>query len=264
MRIKTTFLLLVLLGFFSSIIVASDDYIKVKSPNGGESWELESKQLIEWETSGKFKKFMIYLKKDGLRMGLIAELLNPGSPSFLWEKVGRYRKVGSYKGGRVRPGSNYKILVIGLLTNDHYKGDESDHFFTITTPSSLNIRPERKPPVELVKRIYDISISPPVVGYGYVTGQKLTITWKQTFHCSERDTLFFELWSGSKKAYKRALGKVTGAYSYFGWTIPGDIRSDYYTIKIKYGKYQKFLQVGSQPEEVSGFSAKFHISKKIL
>ncbi len=127
MKIKKKFLLVILLVFVSSLMFSAS--VKVKSPKGGESWQLGSAKLIKWEKSGNFTKFRIILCKDNKRVGDIALDLSPNSTSYLWKKV------GEYKGGNVAAGSNYKIRVRGFLANGSVI-DDSDSFLIFNQSAS--------------------------------------------------------------------------------------------------------------------------------
>lgn len=139
LKIKKEFLSVILLVFFSSLVFSEFvwSFVKVKLPNGGESWQLGSEKLIKWEKSGNFTKFQIILRKANIRVGDIARDLDANTTSYLWEKV------GEYIGGNVAAGSDYKIRVRGYLPVGS-KIDDSDLDFSITEKNTLRFQPVRR------------------------------------------------------------------------------------------------------------------------
>jgi hypothetical protein len=246
---KKFFLFTLLIFFFSSLVLSQ--WVKLKTPKGGEQWELGSKQLIEWEKDGNFTKFRIILRKGKTRIGDIAWVMNPNKTSYKWKKVGKYI------GGSVLAGNDYKIRIKGYLADDSMRGDESIEYFSIAPQSERRLVPRTR--VKLVKKIIDISISP--AGGKYVTGQEINISWTTNWKIDMNDKFLLALYCERGKKYKRYLGQSTVGLASKEWIIPSDIRPEFYTIKIEHRKSFTSSPAESQPQDISGFSDMFHIAK---
>jgi hypothetical protein len=98
--------------------------ISVKTPNGGESWQIGSTQNITWvakEISGSLR---IVLFKDGVKVGNIVDSIDPALGTYAWT-------AGSYVGGAATAGTGYQVQVREIGTD---AGDRSDSNFTLTGP----------------------------------------------------------------------------------------------------------------------------------
>jgi hypothetical protein len=237
----------VLFAIFISGQVFSE-ILKVKSPNGGESWELGNEKQIEWQATGDFTKFHIILLKGGAKIGAIAMNLGSNTTSFTWKKVGETMD------GTAVAGDDYKIRIKGSLANGSKLADASDQYFSIISKSTNKFVQQTN--VKLRKRILDIS---PSKG-NFSTGQEIKISWKTNWQIDPKDTFFLTLYNDIGKRYKGTIGTSTPGAKSLKWTIPGDIRPEFYTIKIAYREYRSLSQWGSQ-EETSAFSGMFHIAK---
>ncbi|MEN8153488.1 MAG: hypothetical protein ABFR75_05645 [Acidobacteriota bacterium] len=94
--------------------------IFVLSPDGGESWELNSGKNIKWTSTGGVGNVLIQLFKDGVNKGVIYSGANTGN--FLW-------KTGEHTGGPAIPGDDYKIKISSIGHNP--TSDESKSYFNI-------------------------------------------------------------------------------------------------------------------------------------
>jgi hypothetical protein len=99
--------------------------LAIQTPNGGETWEYGSTQVITWTGSNIPLLCHLYLLKNGQMLGLISDTGNgPNGGSQNWN-------VGNYLGGSPSSGGGYKVRI---ETPDGQYSDTSDHPFTITVP----------------------------------------------------------------------------------------------------------------------------------
>lgn len=107
-------------GFVAKIFATP--FLKVASPNGGETFPWGSKQAVTWDSDDIQGTVKLVLFKDGLKVGNIVTDLPITPGSYTWT-------VGSYIGGTAAPGTGYTVRVITI--NGIYS-DFSNAPFTIT------------------------------------------------------------------------------------------------------------------------------------
>jgi hypothetical protein len=98
--------------------------MSVKTPNGGESWQIGSAQNITWvakEISGQLR---IVLFKNGVKVGNIVNSIDPVLGTYSWT-------AGSYVGGTATAGTGYQVQIREIGTD---AGDRSDASFMLTAP----------------------------------------------------------------------------------------------------------------------------------
>jgi len=95
-------------------------FLRVVSPNGGESWTLGSQQTITWASSGISGYVRLVLYKGGVKLGVIASVPAITS-SYTWT-------VGNHSNGKAGAGSGYSVRV---MTADSLFTDTGDAYFTI-------------------------------------------------------------------------------------------------------------------------------------
>lgn len=98
--------------------------ISVKTPNGGESWQIGSTQAITWVAKSISVQLRIVLFKHGVKVGNIVNSIDPSLDTYTWT-------VGSYVGGTATAGTGYQVQVREIGTD---AGDRSDTNFTLTAP----------------------------------------------------------------------------------------------------------------------------------
>jgi hypothetical protein len=98
--------------------------LSVKMPNGGESWQIGTTQNITWVAKSISGNLRIVLFKDGLKVGNIANNIDPLLGTYSWS-------VGQHDSGTATAGTGYQVQVREIETE---AGDRSDAFFTLTTP----------------------------------------------------------------------------------------------------------------------------------
>jgi hypothetical protein len=98
--------------------------ISVKTPNGGESWQIGTPQNITWVAKSISGQLRIVLFKNGVKVGNIVNSINPALGTYAWT-------AGSYIGGTAVAGSDYKIQIREVATDTC---DRSDANFTLTAP----------------------------------------------------------------------------------------------------------------------------------
>lgn len=104
--------------------------ITITSPNGEETWALNEKKNITWNTRGVSGGVKITLWKDGDKLGTIADDI-PSSPgSYQWT-------VGQYGGGPASVGSGYRVRIKGVKKGER-SFDDSNAAFSLVPPE---IRP---------------------------------------------------------------------------------------------------------------------------
>jgi hypothetical protein len=98
--------------------------ISVKTPNGGEVWQIGTVQAITWVNKEIGNSLRIVLFRNGVKVGNIVNSLSPTLSSYSWT-------VGSYVGGTAPAGGGYQVQVREIGTD---AGDRSDGTFTLTGP----------------------------------------------------------------------------------------------------------------------------------
>jgi hypothetical protein len=98
--------------------------ISVKTPNGGESWQIGSTQNITWVVKSISGNLRIVLLKNGVKVGNIVDSIAPGAGTYAWT-------VGNYVGGTASAGTGYQVQAREIGTD---AGDRSDANFTLTAP----------------------------------------------------------------------------------------------------------------------------------
>ena len=101
--------------------------MSVKTPNGGESWQIGSTQNITWVAKSLSGNLRIVLFKNGVKVGNIVNSIDPALGTYSWT-------VGSYVGGTATAGTGYQVQVREIGTD---AGDRSDTSFTLTDPAGV-------------------------------------------------------------------------------------------------------------------------------
>jgi len=128
---KKIFLFFLILVFIFSVSLYSQS-ITVISPNGGESWDIDSTKTIKWDSTGVSGNVIIKLLKGADMLGSIAwNISNTGS--YNWT-------INNISGTLIQPGSDYKVLVRSF--DDHSIEDQSNSNFSITSniPGSITVK----------------------------------------------------------------------------------------------------------------------------
>ena len=120
--------------------------ITVLSPNGGEKWELESKQLIKW-TSAPTLLAVPHVDIELLRTTVCFMDPCPLAPSFSSSIAKKVANNGSFSwtvgesisGSAISAGSSYIVRVTDSDNTNQY--DDSDSTFIITEKQSENLPP---------------------------------------------------------------------------------------------------------------------------
>ena len=225
---------------FMTVGLLTAQTIKVKSPNGGEKWPLESKQKITWVATGVTNDIRIFLVKNGVQLGLIVPTANTNLGYYEWV-------VGTYQGGVAQPGPGYtvKLKVMGKDIVDF-----SDNPFTIQDKStSIEFNPG------LAKNIAKAmvpKVTEPHKGSNWKEGTVETIRWETPL--KPPFTVDLYNYNGQTKV-RQCLGMVKsdGGNKYsLPWSIPTDVYTfpGNYTIRVSQGN-------------MAGLSEMFHISKAL-
>lgn len=85
-------------------LVRSKPTLAVLSPNGGERLNQGTPWRIAWEASGIWTPLQLYLWRDGILVGTIAENLDPLSGAYTW-------RPGDILGGSAPVGDRYRIRI---------------------------------------------------------------------------------------------------------------------------------------------------------
>jgi hypothetical protein len=149
--------------------------VKVVSPNGGESWALNSAQAITWTaTNAGTVKVDIVLRNAGARVGVIKSQVALAAGSWAWASVGRLED-----GTMVPAGTDYTVRIRDAANTF---GDGSDNAFAIA-PTAPVFRqfPDRMLPRPLPLgapklAVTAINLVRNASGYGVVFGYKNTGT----------------------------------------------------------------------------------------
>jgi hypothetical protein len=232
------------LSIILAVAISSAMYaetVEVVSPNGGEGWQAGSVKQIKWNASGTFTEFSIVLYKDNKPIGDIAKHLSPTNTSYDW-------KTGDYTGGKVSTGSNYKIKVTGYFANGS-TADQSNGPFTITrrrTQFSRTVGPR------IIKKI---KVTNPTHKSKWETTKKYHIRWRPNWRVSRNDVFFVKLYNANGKRFRQDIGKSERGASSMYWTIPHNMRPDFYKIRVS--------TLDTRKGGVEGFSERFHVSVKM-
>ncbi len=98
--------------------------VSVKTPNGGEFWQIGTTRNITWVAKPISNNLRIVLFKNGVKVGNIVESINPALGTYAWT-------AGNYEGGTATVGSGYQIQIREIGTD---AGDRSDATFMLTFP----------------------------------------------------------------------------------------------------------------------------------
>jgi len=98
--------------------------LTLKTPNGGESWQIGTTQNITWVTKTISNNLRIVLFKNGVKVGNIVNSIDPALGAYSWT-------VGSYAGGTATAGTGYQVQIREIGTD---AGDRSDANFNLTGP----------------------------------------------------------------------------------------------------------------------------------
>jgi hypothetical protein len=120
-------------------------YLTLTTPNGGESWNRNSKRTIRWNAAGCAGTLTLTLWQNGSLIGTIADGVDPADGSYSWT-------AGAYNGGTAPLGTGYTIRI---QDNGSMLADESDAPFSIVK----------------------ISVKTPNGGESWQKGSTQNITW---------------------------------------------------------------------------------------
>jgi hypothetical protein len=192
----------------------------LKVPNGGEKWQLNSKQKIIWTYSGSAKVKLMLIHKGGAKEGPIKTGLQLAAGSFEWT-------VGALEGGGTVPvGKDY---LVRILKTDNTPLAISQDTFTITDSllyTNFQIQPSVNYPNMFMNK--EMKVTSPVKNDKWLLGGTYKITWDKG---GSGDTkVGISLYSQGKLAYP-----IPGFFANTGsktWTIPGSITIGNYVIKV--------------------------------
>jgi hypothetical protein len=156
--------------------------LKIKSPGGGESWQLGSEKSIAWEKSGSFSGFDIILYQGSTKVGVIVKNLDPNSTFFLWKKV------GEFVGGTAVAGNDYKIRVKGFLSSGMIIIGVSSPFELKPTPQNY-WKALLTQPVTMFKMDV-LHIISPLNGETWRMGENRTIKWNSFSGAPEKLSIY--------------------------------------------------------------------------
>jgi hypothetical protein len=153
-------------------VAAYGQSMTVVSPNGGETWALDSSQVISWTFAGvpEGTRVKLLLFLNGLPAGSIARDLPVGQKTFTW-------KVGALEGGATAAGGDgYKVRIKAL--SQSWFGQSKGAFkigpklAVIREPLRPHIPPGLPFPTAPRLAVTAIKLIPNATGYGIVFGYK--------------------------------------------------------------------------------------------
>jgi len=223
-----------LLSVLSALLIvggaALAQTITVISPNGGESWKLETTQNITWtyaNVPGNTKLKLILLK-DGVRLGDIAdnvELGTAGDGAFPWA-------VGTYIGGTAPVDDGYKIRIRAM--DDSNVIDASDQTFAIAAASEgggTGLQAQRQKMPAFLK---PLRVAEPASSAVWTVGETHIIRWTAGVQVKYPLSIF--LVSEDHRVPIVDIGKVEQAGSTRPesktWVVTNNIYSGKYCIRI--------------------------------
>jgi hypothetical protein len=159
-------------GLFMSTIsgISFGQSLKIVSPNGGETWNLESTQVISWTYTGMPDgtrvKLLLFL--NGSPGGTIAPDLPVGQKTYAW-------KVGALEGGTAAAAADGYKVRIKATSQPWY--DQSKGTFKIGPKAPVVMAPRRpEVPVSLLFKpklaVTAITLTVNASGYGIIFGYK--------------------------------------------------------------------------------------------
>ena len=145
--------------------------VTVTSPNGGESWALNSSQTITWTPSNAGSvKVDIILRRGEVKVGVIKSQVALSDGAWTWALVGTLEN-----GTIVAPRTDYTVRI---RNTGNTVTDDSNSVFAIAPPLPVIVhRPDRPlpPPLPFLKpklAVTTINLTPNASGYGIIFGYK--------------------------------------------------------------------------------------------
>jgi len=192
--------------------------LRVTAPNGGEKLKIKSNYLIKWSATRYRGRISIKLAAQNQPAIIIAKNIKATAGSFNWAI-----------GPKVRPGRNYRILVVSA---DNKLRDQSDNVFSIIAPakpkitvrsqgaktrsgdSSQQDSQQSSPPQPPA----DITL--PGCENGWCIGQQYTIQWNTGLFATANVKIQTERSYGG---YEKIVVNSTPNTGSYNWTIlPGN------------------------------------------
>ena len=157
--------------------------LELTKPNGGESWNRNSRRVITWNASGCQGNLKLTLWQNGGLIGTIADGINPAAGSYSWI-------VGNYIGSTAPLGTGYTVKI---EDNGSTLEDSSDASFSIVK----------------------ISVKAPNGGESWQIGSTQNITWvSKTISAQLRIVLFK---NGVKVG--NIVNSIDPALGTYAWTV---------------------------------------------
>jgi hypothetical protein len=146
--------------------------VKVVSPNGDESWPLNSSHDITWTSQGSGAvKVDIILRRGGARIGYVKRSVDLAAGRWPWTRVGRLED-----GSAVPAATDYQIRIRDAGGAFY---DDSDKAFAIAAAVPVEMRPlpDRLPPIGKILEfprleVSDIGLTPNAEGFGIIFSYK--------------------------------------------------------------------------------------------
>jgi hypothetical protein len=181
-------------------------YIKITSPDGGESLEIGKAYTIKFNTNVSNDQYWIDLFKGGTgHMQVVTgNFYASGDNTFQW----------TIPKGVLMPGSDYQIRVIN---KDQTAQDLSDNYFSITGPA--------------------VRITFPNGGESIIKGQQLGIYWDVNWKPDEwqavrKVNIYYRKSGGMNQLIAEGVNSQNISYGHYIWTVPSTLEDGVYKIIV--------------------------------
>ena len=108
--------------------------VSLESPNGGESWAIDTNRRIEWTYTGVSGPVILELWKGSFPAGTIARDIPVAQRSYLWH-------VGHHERGTAPAGAGYSIKIKTTEAGTDYDDDSDNPFSLAPSPSGGSSTP---------------------------------------------------------------------------------------------------------------------------
>lgn len=193
-----------------------NSYIRITSPNGGQTYTDGQIVSITWEVSPNINSIKLGYGYDGIN-GWIGTSNVPNTGSYDWRAV---------------KGSQMKIFIIGYETGQGNVGDSSDNFFAVTennTGTTYSGDDAAK---------LSLAITSPNGGEQITRGQSHRITWTAS---SNIQSVNIRYATGEQESVGGVIAETAPNTGYYDWVV--QLPTDHSNFKIKI--YAVVAELGS-------------------
>ncbi len=193
---------------YFTIAPAAPATIKVKAPNGGESWQRGTSQTITWSYTGSpGSNVKIVLLKHGIQVSTIASSVSTGSGgqgSYAWSIP-----------ASTTTGSDYKVTVQSV--SQPTVKDTSDNYFTIAPAAPATI-----------------TVKAPNGGESWQRGTSRTITWSYTGSPGSNVKIELLRFGVPVRTIASSVSIGSGGQGSYAWSVPSSVvPGNYFKVSVR-------------------------------